>query len=150
MGWIIPCPFTTRLHPTLSEALGSGSALKEISQADDARSWAKLKIRMFLTLPYPEMWKIARAVHQLWFFSSQNVFSLTVCPFRDAWNFPESAITSGTPGKGQGLPVWQLTAVTHGCLGFGIRLTEHRYEYKQNQTISLLYLAAKVHSAIRG
>lgn len=73
MGWIIPCLFTTRLHPTLSEALGRGSALKEFSQADGARGWAKLNIHMFLTWPCPEMWKIARAVHQLCFLQPKCV-----------------------------------------------------------------------------
>lgn len=75
MGWIVPCLFTTRLHLTLSEALGSGSALKEVSQADGAGGWAKLKIHMFLAWPYLEMWKIARAMHQLCFFQAKCVFS---------------------------------------------------------------------------
>lgn len=66
---------TTRLHPTLAEAFGNGNALKEVSQADGARDWAKLKIHMFLTWPYSEMWKIARAVHQLCFFQPQCVLS---------------------------------------------------------------------------
>lgn len=59
MGWIIPCLPATRLHPTLTNISSNGNVLKEVTGADGARMWAKLKIYMFLTWPQPEMQKIA-------------------------------------------------------------------------------------------
>lgn len=75
MGWIIPCLPSTRFHPTLSQVPGNGNALKEVTGADGARDSAKLKSHMFLTWPYPEMWKIARSIMSA-LFSPAMIYSV--------------------------------------------------------------------------